>query len=204
MEYYVGLDVSLKQTAICVVDGDCEVVWQGCADTHPEMILNELDRWAGKIARLGLETGSITPWLARALKARGLPVIVMDARRASDAMKARPVKTDHGAGVRGGHRGPGPVPPLARCGRLSGPDAKTLSVRRARCRRRDQQTGGCDGAALPLRGGELPADHLERALGAEELGNKAGQAGWPQEGARRGGAQAGLPLAPALEGQYTL
>ena len=36
MEYYVGLDVSLKQTAICVVDGDCEVVWQGCADTHPE------------------------------------------------------------------------------------------------------------------------------------------------------------------------
>ena len=94
MEYYVGLDVSLKQTAICVVDGDCEVVWQGCADTHPEMILSALDRWAGKIARLGLETGSITPWLARALKARGLPVIVMDARRASDAMKARPVKTD--------------------------------------------------------------------------------------------------------------
>ncbi len=94
MEYYVGLDVSLKQTAICVVDGDCGVVWQGCADTHPEMILSALDRWVGKIARLGLETGSITPWLARALKARGLPVIVMDARRASDAMKARPVKTD--------------------------------------------------------------------------------------------------------------
>ena len=92
MEYCVGLDVSLKQTAICVVDGDCGVVWQGCADTHPEMILSALDRWVGKIARLGLETGSITPWLARALKARGLPVIVMDARRASDAMKARPVK----------------------------------------------------------------------------------------------------------------
>ncbi len=92
MAYYVGLDVSLKQTAICVVDGDCGVVWQGCADTHPEMILSALDRWVGEIARLGLETGSITPWLARALKARGLPVIVMDARRASDAVKARPVK----------------------------------------------------------------------------------------------------------------
>ncbi len=94
MAYYVGLDVSLKQTAICVVDGDCGVVWRGCADTHPEMILSALDRWVGKIARLGLETGSITPWLARALKARGLPVVVMDARRASDALKARPVKTD--------------------------------------------------------------------------------------------------------------
>ena len=67
---YVGLDVSLKQTAICVVDGDCGVVWQGCADTPPEMILSALGRWVGKIARLGLETGSITPWLARALKAR--------------------------------------------------------------------------------------------------------------------------------------
>ena len=66
MEYYVGLDVSLKQTAICVVDGDCEVVWQGCADTHPEMIVAVLDRWAGKIARLGLETGCSPPgWRVR-------------------------------------------------------------------------------------------------------------------------------------------
>jgi transposase len=78
MASYVGLDVSLEQTAICVVDGDCGVVWQGFANTHPEMILRVLDRWAGKIARLGLETGSITPWLAWALKARGLPVIVME------------------------------------------------------------------------------------------------------------------------------
>ena len=88
MEYDVGLDVSLKQTAICVVDGDCRVVWRGCADTHPEMILNALDRWVGRIARHRLETGSITPWLARELKARGLPVVVMDARRASDALDA--------------------------------------------------------------------------------------------------------------------
>lgn len=94
MEYYVGLDVSLKQTAICVIDRDRVVVWQGSTDTHPEMILKALDRWVGSIARLGLECGSTTPWLARGLKRRGLPVVVMDARRASDAMKARPVKTD--------------------------------------------------------------------------------------------------------------
>ena len=81
MAYYVGLDVSLKTTAICVVDRDQNIVWQGSADTHPEMILNALDRWIGSIMRIGLETGSSSPWLARALKARNLPVIVMDARR---------------------------------------------------------------------------------------------------------------------------
>ena len=39
-------------------------------------------------------TGSTTPWLARGLLAQGLPVVVMDARRAADALNARPVKTD--------------------------------------------------------------------------------------------------------------
>jgi len=94
MEFYVGLDVSLKRTAICVVDRDGAVAWEGVADTHPEMILNALARWVGAIARIGLESGSTTPWLARSLKALGLPVAVMDARRVSDALKARPVKTD--------------------------------------------------------------------------------------------------------------
>jgi len=94
MGYFVGLDVSLKSTAICVLDGDGAVVWRGSADTDPAMILDALERWLGKIVRLGLETGSITPWLARELRARGLPVVVMDAGRAADALKARPVKTD--------------------------------------------------------------------------------------------------------------
>ncbi len=39
-------------------------------------------------------TGSMTPWLARGLAAPGLLVVVMDARRAADALKVRPVKTD--------------------------------------------------------------------------------------------------------------
>ncbi len=92
---------------------------------------------------------------------------------------------------------------LAEASLAKDPD-KTLPIRRSRCRRRHQQARGCDGAPLPLRGGELHPDHLERALRTEELGLEAGQAGWSQEGARCGGQEAGLPLAPALEGQYTL
>jgi len=92
--YYVGLDVSLKATRICVVDETGCAVWEGVADTHPEMIADRLARFSGELALVGLETGSITPWLYRSLKGLGLPVVCMDARRAADAVKARSVKTD--------------------------------------------------------------------------------------------------------------
>jgi transposase len=88
------LDVSLKATRICVVDETGCAVWEGVADTHPEMIADRLARFSGELALVGLETGSITPWLYRSLKGLGLPVVCMDARRAADAVKARSVKTD--------------------------------------------------------------------------------------------------------------
>lgn len=94
MGFYAGLDVSLKRTQICVVDDGGAIVWRGWSDTHPEMIAGKLAPFSGGMALAGLETGSLTPWLFRSLKALGLPVVCMDARRAADAMKARPVKTD--------------------------------------------------------------------------------------------------------------
>ncbi len=94
MEYYVGLDVGHRRTSVCVLDGDGGLAWRGETDTHPEILASALRRWAGELTLVGLETGSLTPWLARQLLAAGLPVVVMDARRASDALKARPVKTD--------------------------------------------------------------------------------------------------------------
>jgi transposase len=94
MELYAGLDVSLKRTEICVVDGAGGIVWRGRTDTHPEMIADALCRWRVELVKVGLETGSTTPWLARGLRALGFPVVVMDARRAADGLKGRPVKTD--------------------------------------------------------------------------------------------------------------
>ena len=94
MDYYVGLDISLKSTHICIVDRDRQVKWRGVSDTHPQMIAEWLRRWKGHIAKVGLETGSMTPWLYHELKGLGFPVVCMDARRAADALKARPEKTD--------------------------------------------------------------------------------------------------------------
>ncbi|SUB02289.1 Uncharacterised protein [Pannonibacter phragmitetus] len=57
MEYYVGLDVSLKSTHICVMDQERQVVWRGSADTQRSMIAERLKRWQGDLAKLGFEAG---------------------------------------------------------------------------------------------------------------------------------------------------
>ena len=73
MVYFVGLDVSLKATRICVVDEDGRPVREGIVDTQPEMIADRLARFSGELVLVGLETASITPWLYRSLmvKANG-------------------------------------------------------------------------------------------------------------------------------------
>ena len=94
MRYYVGFDVSDKQTSVCVLFADGNLAWQREVDTGLEFISSALSHWGEEIELIGLETGSLTPWLARSLRDAGLPIVVMDARRAADAIKARPIKTD--------------------------------------------------------------------------------------------------------------
>lgn len=94
MGMFAGLDVGGKKTAICVVDGTGRIVWQGTADTHPEMIAAALKRWRGKLDKVGLESGPFTPHLHRALEADDFPMVCMDARRAADAIKSRRIKSD--------------------------------------------------------------------------------------------------------------
>ena len=81
--------MSLERTGIRVLDGTGSVLWRGVADTHPERIAGKLAHWRAGLVTVGLETGSLRPWLARGLRAQGLPVVVMDARRASDAFSDR-------------------------------------------------------------------------------------------------------------------
>ena len=94
MRMFAGLDVGFKRTSVCVVDQAGKIVWRGVVDTHPEMIAAALHRWRGELAKVGLESGSMSPWLARALGAMGFAVVCMDARRAADAIKSRRVKSD--------------------------------------------------------------------------------------------------------------
>src|SRR5260370_36309100 len=63
MEHYVGLDVSLKQTSICVVNQVGSVVREGVVDSEPEGIATFVRSKAPGAVRIGLETGPTATWL---------------------------------------------------------------------------------------------------------------------------------------------
>jgi len=94
MARFVGLDVSQKLTAICVVDETGRRLWRGQCATDPGQIERMVKGHAGEDARVGIETGPMTPWLVHELRGRGLDVVCLDARHASAALKMQMNKTD--------------------------------------------------------------------------------------------------------------
>jgi transposase len=94
MAHYVGLDVSLKQTSICVVNQAGSVVREGAVGSDPELIAAFVRSKAPGALRIGLETGPTTTWLWTELKRLGLPVICIDARHAKAVLKMQINKSD--------------------------------------------------------------------------------------------------------------
>jgi transposase len=94
MKYYSALDVSLKTTAICVVNHDGDVIRESEVETEPEVISAWLKATGLPMERVGLEAGGLTPWLCHALLAANWPAICIETRHAKAAMKAQQVKTD--------------------------------------------------------------------------------------------------------------
>ncbi len=86
MELYAGLDVSLKETSICVVDGKGDIVSEGTVISEPAAIAEFIKAKADGAKRIGLETGPTTTWLWHELRALGFPVICIDARHAKAAL----------------------------------------------------------------------------------------------------------------------
>jgi transposase len=94
MQHYAGLDVSLKQTAVCVVDQAGKIKREGMVASDPDAIAEFIASHAPLVARIGLETGATSTWLWTELNRRGLPVICIDARHAKAALKMQINKSD--------------------------------------------------------------------------------------------------------------
>jgi transposase len=92
--YFMGLDVSLEETAICVVDEVGEIFREGKTETEPEAISIWLKAVGVAVERLGLEAGPLSPWLSEGLQAAGLPAVCIEIRRMKGATAAMAVKTD--------------------------------------------------------------------------------------------------------------
>ena len=99
MEHYVGLDVSLKLTAICIVDRTGKIVREGVVTSDPETIAAFIKSHAPHVVRVGLETGATATWLWTELNKMGLPVICIDARHAKAALKMQINKSDRNDAV---------------------------------------------------------------------------------------------------------
>lgn len=94
MDHYVGLDVSLKLTAICIVDQTGKIVREGTVASNPEAIAAFVKSHAPHVVRIGLETGATSTWLWTELNKMGLPIICIDARHAKSALKMQINKSD--------------------------------------------------------------------------------------------------------------
>jgi transposase len=94
VSHYAGLDVSLEETAICVVDGTGRIVKETRAPSEPEALIAALREIGLPLERVGLEACSLTAWLHDELRSTGLPAICIETRQANAAMKTMPNKTD--------------------------------------------------------------------------------------------------------------
>ena len=93
MEEYIGLDVSMKETAVSI-RRDGKRVWRGTCASDPKLIANLIQKRAPSAKRVVFETGPLSVWFYHALHAEGLPAICIDARHAKAALDMAANKTD--------------------------------------------------------------------------------------------------------------
>jgi transposase len=94
MSNYIGLDVSLKTTSICIMNAGGKILKQMTIQTNPKAIVEAISAQGLPIEKVALECGGTSHWLTKELKKLGLPVICIDARKMSAAISIRTNKTD--------------------------------------------------------------------------------------------------------------
>src|SRR5579864_7645898 len=101
MKHCVGLDVSVKETAICIVDEAGKVVRETKVATEPGAIIALLNGTDVEYARIGLEAGPLSQWLVNGLAEAGLPVICVETRHMKAVLKAQQVNKSDRNDARG-------------------------------------------------------------------------------------------------------
>ena len=143
MDHFAGLDVSVKETSICIVDDTGRILREVKVASEPEALLQVLRNPAYRFKRIGLEAGPLSQWLFSALAEAELPMVCVETRHMQALLKAQINKTD-----RNDARG---IAQMMRS-RDTGFGTERLRLIRtpgsgmARCRthRRDRNTSPCD------------------------------------------------------------
>ena len=87
MDYFAGLDISMDETHVCVLDREGVVARESKTESAAEAIAGELAK-APTCRRIVFETGRMAPILFHGLNQLGLPVVCVESRQAYQALKS--------------------------------------------------------------------------------------------------------------------
>jgi transposase len=94
MEHYAGIDVSLEQSSVCVVDATGKIIREAKVASDPDALIEWFGSLGMRLSRIGLEAGPLSQWLFKGMEEAGLPVELLETRHVRNAFKTMPVKTD--------------------------------------------------------------------------------------------------------------
>src|SRR5919112_3708677 len=94
MDHYVGIDVSLELSSVCVVDATGRIVREAKVRSDPEALVAFLAGLGVAVTRVGLEAGPLSHWLHAGLTAAGHETVLLETRHVKSALSAMAVKTD--------------------------------------------------------------------------------------------------------------
>src|SRR4028119_1519213 len=94
MDHYVGIDVSLELSSVCILDAAGQIVKEAKVASQPEALTPFLTRLGLPLTRVGLEAGPLSQWLHAALVKAGFEVVLLETRHVKAALSAMTVKTD--------------------------------------------------------------------------------------------------------------
>jgi transposase len=94
VRYYAGLDVSMKETFVCIMNEEGKKIYEGKSVSDPQPIYDELLKGGFELEKVGLETGSLSRYLLQGLQDLGVKAICIDARKMAAILSVTVNKTD--------------------------------------------------------------------------------------------------------------
>lgn len=94
MSVFIGVDVSLASSAICILGEGGKIIKEAKIDSEPEAFVAFMKDLPHEVRGVGMEAGPLSQWLYKALVDAGLPTVLMETRRVKKALEAMPLKTD--------------------------------------------------------------------------------------------------------------
>ncbi|WP_043839719.1 IS110 family transposase [Muricoccus aerilatus] len=94
MEYFAAVDVSLKLSSVCVVDGTGRILHEAKVASEPEALVAYLKGSGLAFTRVGLEAGPLSQWMHAGLTGAGLETVLLETRHVKAVLRSVAVKTD--------------------------------------------------------------------------------------------------------------